>query len=332
MGLQIEFATPSPLMLRNVPVLAFTGDELVVWGGFAGGMLFFDDGARYQLASDSWELLPAAPLTGRIRGAAAWTGSELLVAGGKDRERTFADGAAYDPSGGTWRTLPTMPDSGRREATSCWTDDRLIVFGGYDSDGNPASTVLALDPDGSDWVTLAFDPIERNVTPSVAWTGRHCVAWGGYQPHAIQPTVYDPGTDRWRIGAPAPLEPRVGHLAVPIGGRVLIWGGEYHDRGFIDGAWYDPADDRWDPIAQAPAAMPYARGVMVAGHLIVFGGHVSGRDANILTYDTTGDRWNEADVPFWPGGGNAAASLAPDRAAVWTGFQRNQTDLAILSF
>lgn len=331
MGVEVEFAESSPLQLRTVPILTFTGEALLVWGGFVAGLWYFADGAHYDLASGSWSRLPDGPLAGRVRAATAWTGSELLIAGGAGANwAVFADGAAFDPSHWVWRPLPPLPDGGRRLSTSCWTGDRLVIFGGYDPDGTPAPAVIALDPTASEWEARAFDPIGRNPTPAVVWDGTRCIAWGGYEPDSVRPSLYDPQRDEWRVGAPAPLQPRVGHIAIPIAGRVLVWGGEVHDRGFADGAWYNPTADTWEPIAPAPAAKPHARAVVIARQLVVFGGNVSDRDVNILTYHLDYDRWDEANVPFWPGSGNAVATLSPERVAVWSGFERNPSDLAFL--
>jgi N-acetylneuraminic acid mutarotase len=62
----------------------------------------------------------------------------------------------------------------------------------------------------------------------------------------------------WRAIAPASIAGRDGAAAVWTGRQMLVWGGHgrVHDQGLRplrDGAAYDPAEDRWSPIPNAPA-------------------------------------------------------------------------------
>jgi hypothetical protein len=64
----------------------------------------------YDPATNTWRKLPAAPLQPPTGASGAWTGKELVVAGGGNSRQTFfRDAAAYDPSVGTWRKQPQMP-------------------------------------------------------------------------------------------------------------------------------------------------------------------------------------------------------------------------------
>src|SRR5918992_2227673 len=90
----IDFLPGSPLSRRYVPVFACTGDALVVWGGFVPGLCYFRDGARYELGSGEWTVMPEAPLAARVPAASAWTGRELCIVGGAgDNWAVLADGA-----------------------------------------------------------------------------------------------------------------------------------------------------------------------------------------------------------------------------------------------
>src|SRR6266545_2968066 len=64
---------PSP---RTSNSGVWTGQELIVWGGFSGGVRR-NDGAAYNPRTDSWRLLPTdgAP-SERAFHTAVWTGSE----------------------------------------------------------------------------------------------------------------------------------------------------------------------------------------------------------------------------------------------------------------
>jgi hypothetical protein len=71
---------------------------MVVWGGF--GANFLGTGGAYAPASQTWTALATlgAP-AGRDGQAAVWTGSRMLVWGGRNSDGLLGDGAAYDPAG-----------------------------------------------------------------------------------------------------------------------------------------------------------------------------------------------------------------------------------------
>src|SRR6266702_6666566 len=91
-------------------VTGWTGRQFLAWGGTCCEDTS-RDGMAYNPATNTWRKLPAAPLQPRASASGAWTGKELVVAGGHNffRKTVFRDAAAYNPSTGTWRKLPQMP-------------------------------------------------------------------------------------------------------------------------------------------------------------------------------------------------------------------------------
>jgi hypothetical protein len=87
---------------RSRPAVAWTGQEVLVWGGDVEGRSF-GDGAAYNPARDTWRALPPAPIPARAPAAWAWTGRELLA---WDYELRAS---AYDPAGDRWRRLDPVP-------------------------------------------------------------------------------------------------------------------------------------------------------------------------------------------------------------------------------
>jgi len=77
----------------------WTGSEMIVWGGSyvdGAGKHFLASGGRYAPSGDRW----VATSTGgapspRDSHSAAWTGSEMLIWGGRDAAASLADGAKY---------------------------------------------------------------------------------------------------------------------------------------------------------------------------------------------------------------------------------------------
>jgi hypothetical protein len=73
-------------------LIVFGGNSARNWGRFTAGA------AAYDPSRKRWTMLPPAPIAGRDRHAAAWTGEKMLVVGGCCRgSRHHRDGALYSP-------------------------------------------------------------------------------------------------------------------------------------------------------------------------------------------------------------------------------------------
>ncbi len=88
---------PSPRVYTSA---AWTGSEMIVWGGAieVPTRRTFGDGARYRPAEDRWLPLATdgAP-AGRTYASIVWTRSELIVWGGLAEGGAVADGARWRP-------------------------------------------------------------------------------------------------------------------------------------------------------------------------------------------------------------------------------------------
>ena len=83
---------------RGYHTAVWTGEEMLVWGGFGGDYL--NDGGAYDPVSDSWRPIAASSLDPRIRHSAIWTGSRMIIWGGhgaSGSSYSYADGAMYLP-------------------------------------------------------------------------------------------------------------------------------------------------------------------------------------------------------------------------------------------
>lgn len=150
---------PAPLDPRWGAFSVWTGNDLLVWGGYAWPSDAGDEGPRDDGAAfdgRQWTGLPEGPLPPVMHhsGVAAWTGEELLIAGGTggdDGRTPLRDAAAYHPEDRTWRKLPRLPEP---IAGGGWVGNRLIVIGAGDDDRRP---VYALQPEAARWREL--DPL-----------------------------------------------------------------------------------------------------------------------------------------------------------------------------
>lgn len=133
---------PAPVEFTFPPAVAWTGDQLLVWGLPAEGLHLLS-GWAFDVASQRWSPLPRLLNQERAHATAAWmppatsaggTSDEppLAVWGGLDRRLRSGrpDGFVLDPTTHRWRQIPPADLSPRLEPAVVWTTDRLLVWGG----------------------------------------------------------------------------------------------------------------------------------------------------------------------------------------------------------
>jgi hypothetical protein len=234
-------------------VTGWTGSQEIVWGGTCCDGRSHD-GEAYDPATDTWTKLPTAPLQVRRGAMGAWTGRELVVAGGVvpvsgSRFRFFRNAAAYNPVTRSWRKLPPMPRR-RADGTAVWDGKEILFIGGIRAIGGlPAARGMAYNPATNHWRQLPAMKFRRSGFAAV-WTGRRVLVWGGLAGHFptwVPPPrgeAYNPATSKWTWLPKAPLHGRAGPTAVWTGHRMIVWGGSVpralRTRSFIDGAAYTP--------------------------------------------------------------------------------------------
>jgi hypothetical protein len=312
---------------------AWTGHELVVWGGQAGDgtRQASGDGAAYDPGADRWEGLPPSPVTARFGTSAVWTGREVLFWGGQaEPDTTFADGAAYDPATRRWRRLPAAPIGARTGHQAVWTGREMIVWGGY-ARCCPIDSVIhdpaaaAYDPATDRWRRIADVPAPWSGDDGSAVTvadGDRPLIW-----RRSRLAAYDPAADRWAEipGALPPPQRAPGALTgssttgdpfavgVTADGEVFTW--TRGPTGRLDGLAYRllapngpyGAGGTWRRAA--PLDGQYGAAVTAGGPGRIYA--AAGQSARILEYTIADDRWAELPLPPIPT--RSAAVL------VWTG-------------
>ncbi|MFC1609682.1 Ig-like domain-containing protein [Myxococcota bacterium] len=236
----------------------WTGSEMIAWGGNVTWNPYYHwyvSSGRYDPVTDTWTPIAATgapePRTGHNL---VWTGSEVVVWGGKDEDVVLADGFRYEPESDTWAPIATAgAPSIRWRHTAVWTGSRMIVWGG-DND-----RYTCCDPSGID-------------------TGGR----------------YDPETNTWQPtsleGAPSP---RWGHAAVWTGSEMLVVdGGDDGVISYKDGGRYDPLFDTWTGLpawtANPPTTTRSSPAVVWTGTDLALWDMGHGR-----RYDPTTDAWSQ---------------------------------------
>ena len=194
--------------LPKAPVAS--SGALGTWTGEQAVFLRFRDdrrlnGATYDPIAGSWHKITAAPIRAKYGAAEVWTGSELVVFGGGERnEPSTANGAAYDPKTDAWRRIPEAP-IGLNAASGMWTGREVLVFGSLLDNRNraatPTSVGAAYDPDRDRWRELPPSELSPQATSAV-WVDDRMVAWD-YEVHSQE---YDPKRDEWTSPVRMPLD------------------------------------------------------------------------------------------------------------------------------
>jgi hypothetical protein len=228
---------------------------------------------------------------------------------------------------GRWSAIAPFPLATRTDETTLWTGSQLIVWGG-DNGQRVFGDGAAYDPDTDTWRVLPPAPIAARTFAAVVWTGREMIVWGGDRAYvgnyASDGAAFDPVAWKWRPIAAAPLTARYGPDAVWTGTDVIVFGGSRSNSDastLLDAAAYDPATDRWKPIAPMPgvnnATVETLSSVWTGSELFVWEfwtgtvGNVDLRRQQLVEYDPSADSWRPGPqtdnphrnvyAPIWTG-------------------------------
>lgn len=261
--------------------------------------------------------------TARYDHSVVWTGSEMIVWGGRlSASIVSGQGGIYLPAGDVWRGVSTLGSpSARRGHSAIWTGSEMIVWGGVGAAG------LLGDGGRYNPTTGVWSPVAAAGAPSArqdhvaVWTGSRMLIFGGRNDggHLNDVHLYDPVANVWTeaILAGAPTG-RSGTGAVWSGSQLFIWGGRGDGGSLGDGARLNFADGQptsWENLnpAGAPAGRHGHVVVWAGGRLMVFGGQ---QGESLLgdgaIYDPAGNTWTPMNQEGAPTARTAAS-------AVWTG-------------
>lgn len=340
-----QLASADLLPGRSSNSAVWTGKELIVFGG-EGMNVSFGDGARFNLAENSWR--PLSNKCGKNKleehtgHSAVWTGKEMIIWGGfrgsYGNNTNLNDGACYDPIEDSWRLASTInAPSPRFDHSAVWTGHEMLIWGGYtDSHArySGAATDAAVNtggkfnPETNTWKTISSDGAPSPRFGNVAlWTGSHMIIWGGFNSREAlgDGAIYDPLTDAWKpISLERAPQPRTWAIAVWDGKEMIVWGGSPRDKEYYrDGARYNPQTDAWTPISSenTPKGRVLTKGVWTGKEMLLWGG-VNDSDVTGLNdenrylssggvYNPAKDLWRSIPVLNGPSGRLTSG--------VWTG-------------
>lgn len=131
----------STFKCRSFHTAIWTGSEMVIWGRetLNPSLSYLNDGAYYNYQNNYWVELPTTTLSGRSQHSAIWTGTGMIVWGGKNASGPLDTGAHWIRKemgwgGIEWRAPILISEENaptpRYSHSVVWTGQEMIVWDG----------------------------------------------------------------------------------------------------------------------------------------------------------------------------------------------------------
>ena len=263
---------PASIVGRERPAAAWTGREMLVWGGTSWSGAPAGDGAAYDPVTDTWRHLPDAPFAPSGTQASVWARDRwILVDGSAAAGSMRLSAAAYLPDANRWEPLPGLDLPGRASFSVAWSDDQVVLFA---TAFGGRAVGFHIDPGSVEpppaWQPIAEPPLLRlNVEGPELFTGTEVLVSSFVQGGGDRVVAYDVARDSWRSASPPPLG---------LGGGSNTWTGTLAVFGLGTGGMdrrtiYDPTRDGWLGAPDATAILrESATQVWTGDRLLLWGG------------------------------------------------------------
>lgn len=211
----------------------------------------------------------------------------------------------------TETTMPTHTPSPTPQITGIWSEESpmliprsahavaasdaaIYALAGTDDSGKPVLEVEAFD--GKQWKKETTLPGQGLNAPTASIVGHRLYVVGGFTAVTNVPTdevqVYDLQTHQWSTARPLP-NPRGGHVAVVLNGKIHVFGGGNSVSTIADHSMYDPVTNTWRELAPLPRAEGSPAAVVVEGKIYVIGGRSGFSDfGDVYIYEAETDTWS----------------------------------------
>jgi len=322
-------AALSPLAPRYGSLMVWTGDDVLVMGGYedtpcppgadcAGPTAPLSDAAAYDPETDGWRTIAAPPLH-VDRGTPAIVSDSIVVIG------NARDWWTYDPAADRWDELDTP--AGVNAGPRTELDGKVYAVDGH-------RNVSVLDVASGSWSTLPPDDLAPALTVDGLFATPSGIVLAGVnyreaaadEPTLTQADIWD--GDSWsrlpRTGMIGWLYYWTGKRIIGIepggadGGQTNNWGRYYPAAGALD-----PATGAWEPLPgldyEDRVEGPAWSVETAAGPLVATQGRV---------YDDTARTWTEPGLPDSAVDSDLSATWADGRLVFFGGYDRHAERLS----
>ena len=195
---------------------------------------------------------------------------------------------------GAWFDAPSMLHARSAHAVVS-TGDAIYAIGGTGEGGQPVLEIERFD--GNQWRDETRLPGEGLNATAAAVIGRRIFVIGGFKTTTNVPSsdvlVYDIDEHRWSTAASL-AEPRGGHAAAVLDGRIHIIGGGNSRSTLANHSEYDPTTNRWTERAPLSRSRGSPAAVAYNGKLYSIGGRSGPGDfGDVEIYDPASDSWSK---------------------------------------
>jgi N-acetylneuraminic acid mutarotase len=194
---------------------------------------------------------------------------------------------------GVWTDQPPMLYPRAAHAVIS-TEDALFALAGTNEKGLPVTAIEKFE--NGVWAEEGTLPEAGFNAPAAVYMNGRIYVIGGFKTITNSPLdqvlVYDIAAKTWSNAAPLP-EPRGGHAAVVLDGKIHVMGGGNSQRTLEFHSMYDPATDTWTDLAPLPRSEGSPAAAVLDGKIYAIGGRSGSSDfGDVYIYDPATDVWS----------------------------------------
>ena len=251
----------------------------------------------YDTLANSWTTSSAntvAGFLGRDNATAVWTGTELIIWGGRNPNTlaVYQNGCKYNPTTDTWTAIADAPEK-RWMHSAVWTGNKMIIWGGNDETyGVQLSTGMIYDAGTNAWSYISsFGAPSARRQATAVWTGTKMIVFGGEQFNGTSTwlsdgKIYDLAGNSWGVMA--------SHYTVTTpsacwDGTSMIYSGSQQNAGYLYGAKYNITGNTWTPLPGTINSIPRYTSVWTGNFMLCWG---SGYSAKFYPNVGSGDAFS----------------------------------------
>jgi DNA-binding CsgD family transcriptional regulator len=220
-----ELLAPLPQPVDRAALVAYEAEQqLFLFGGRTTAGEVTAAVRRYDLRTDRWSSVGAAPQALQDAAAVALRGS-LYVVGGETAAGVVSDQLLmYDPAADRWQTGPALPAPRSRAAAAAW-DGRLYLIGGWDGT-TYRNEAFVYDPQAAAWSTIRGPAVARAAAAATVAAGRLYLIGGVNADGPLRSVEWlaesnDPQRS-WQAAAALPAAVAA-PIGVGVGGALLVF-------------------------------------------------------------------------------------------------------------
>lgn len=200
------------------------------------------DFRAYDLATNTWSLVPNMPHTTERQYACAFKGPDCFyVFGGDGVGGALTNMFKYDIGSGTWTQVASKPGSGLIGAACMDFNGKAVIVGGKYQDGQVSAEVWEYDIATDTWTqknNFPFTPVRRASAAVLGGKGYVIHGIDNNGSHHSELYSYDRVDDSWSKISDFPSGKRSYSAMYALNNKLVIFGGHDSLNNFYNDTWY----------------------------------------------------------------------------------------------